>query len=149
MIPGGGTGPEVCVATCKEGIYDGKGGSFSQPWPITFGPDGLVYVGDTGANRISVHDPDGTWLRVFARDVVTGGGTGFAIPVQGRRDLLRLSLPGTGPCFLSGELKNCPGIRHMMSAVRWNWLPLTGPRWMDCTSGISPNCTRPGRYCGI
>ncbi len=79
VIPGGGTGPEVCVATCKEGIYDGKGGSFSQPWPITFGPDGLVYVGDTGANRISVHDPDGTWLRVFARDVVTGGGTGFEV----------------------------------------------------------------------
>jgi len=79
VIPGGGTGPEVCVATCKEGIGGGAGGALEQPWPITFGPDGLVYVGDASANRISVHDLDGTWRRVFARDVVAGGGTGFEV----------------------------------------------------------------------
>lgn len=81
VIPGGGTGPEICTTTttCKAGAYDGKGGSFAQVWPLTFGPDGLVYVADSSAHRISVHQPNGTWLRTFGKDVDAGGGSVFEV----------------------------------------------------------------------
>ena len=81
VIPGGGTGPEVCTATttCQKGVNDGTGGSFAQVWPLTFGPDGLVYVADSGGGRIAVYEPSGIWLRTFGEDVVTGGDTGFEV----------------------------------------------------------------------
>ncbi len=82
VIPGGSVGPEVCtIATgCQDGTFSAAGGAFSQGWPLSFGPDGLVYVADAGNSRISVHDPSGEWLRVIGQDVSTGTpGTGFEI----------------------------------------------------------------------
>lgn len=79
VVPGGDTGPEVCTTSCKEGLANGLGGSFTDLWPMTFGPDGLLYVDDTSAQWISVFRPDGTWLRQFGKDVVDGGGTGFEV----------------------------------------------------------------------
>ena len=37
VIPGGGTGPEVCVASCKAGIDGTEGGDLRRPKAIAVG----------------------------------------------------------------------------------------------------------------
>ncbi len=46
----------------------GAPGLFWGPRDIAIGPDGLVYVSDTGNKRIQVFDPDGTFVRTFGAE---------------------------------------------------------------------------------
>ncbi len=80
VVPGGTAGPEICTiaTTCQDGVSSAAGGAFGQGWPLSFGPDGRVYVGDSSNNRISIHERNGKWLRVVGEDVnAATPGTGF------------------------------------------------------------------------
>jgi tripartite motif-containing protein 71 len=81
VIPGGGTGFEVCTTatTCKAGVPGGGAGQLNFPGGISTDAAGNLYVGDAGNNRISVFTADGTFLRAFGFDVIPGGGTGFEV----------------------------------------------------------------------
>ena len=43
------------------------GGHFNQPWGISVGPDGNVYVADTWNHRIQVFTPDGQFIRAWGQ----------------------------------------------------------------------------------
>lgn len=75
-----GTGFEICVAAdgdvCKAGVGGGGAGQFPNPMrgiaidQIT----GDVYV--TGADRVQRFAADGTWERLWGRNVIAPGGAG-------------------------------------------------------------------------
>jgi DNA-binding beta-propeller fold protein YncE len=87
VLEGGGTGFEFCVAgagTCQAGTIGGTKGEMDRPTGIAVGPNGEVYVADYGNDRIQEFTTDGTFIRMWGKDVVvTGGaedhGAGFEI----------------------------------------------------------------------
>jgi NHL repeat len=52
VIPGGGTGFEVCGASCKQGLEGGTAGQLSVPGGIAIDCRGSIYVADTGNDRV-------------------------------------------------------------------------------------------------
>jgi hypothetical protein len=52
VVPGGGTGYEVCASNCKAGLFGDGDGQFSAAYGIAFSPRGGIYVSDTGNARI-------------------------------------------------------------------------------------------------
>jgi DNA-binding beta-propeller fold protein YncE len=79
VVPGGGTGPEVCTTSCQAGSTGGGPGEFQAIEGVEVSAAGLVFVADYGAVRIAVFDTAGQFVRAFGKDVVPGGGTGFEI----------------------------------------------------------------------
>jgi DNA-binding beta-propeller fold protein YncE len=80
VVPGGGTGFEVCTDACKAGVSGDNAGGINNPWGMAWGPvDGNLYVTDVSNERISVYTPDGGFVHAFGADVVPGGGTGFEV----------------------------------------------------------------------
>ncbi len=77
VTPGGGTEFEICTASCKAGIDGEEGGDLRRPSGIAVAPSGDVYVTETINDRISQFTATGDFVRVFGRDVDSGGGSGF------------------------------------------------------------------------
>ena len=48
-----------------KGAVNQKQGSFWGPRDLALGPDGLLYVTDTGNKRVEVFEPDGKFVRAF------------------------------------------------------------------------------------
>ncbi|MEZ5304874.1 MAG: SdrD B-like domain-containing protein [Verrucomicrobiales bacterium] len=48
------------------------GASVADPRGITFGPDGKIYVTWQGGNKITRHEPDGTFLNIFVDNGAAG-----------------------------------------------------------------------------
>ncbi|MBP7690743.1 MAG: TIGR03663 family protein [Anaerolineales bacterium] len=44
-----------------------EGGTFNEPWGLTVGPDGAVYVADLWNHRIQKFDADGRFIRMWGR----------------------------------------------------------------------------------
>ncbi len=61
-----GTKPGVTYAG-QWGSFGNNHGQFSNPQGIAIGPDGIVYVLDTGNNRVQVFNATGTFLRQWGR----------------------------------------------------------------------------------
>ncbi len=59
-----------------DGPGTGEHPRFDRPMGAAFGPDGTIYIADTGNDRICVFDRDGGFLREF-------GGHGIAKPLPG------------------------------------------------------------------
>src|SRR5687767_12942287 len=80
VISGGATDPEICTvaANCKFGVSSGLGGEMQGAQGIATDAAGNVYVAEF-TNRIEKFDADGTFLRAWGMDVVTGGATGFEV----------------------------------------------------------------------
>ena len=103
-----GTGYEICVAangdTCKagSGAQTGNGGDIN-PNGIGVDSNDNVYVTDgSNAERIQKFDSNGDFLRLWGKDVVNGGGTGFEICVDGV-DTCKIGITSTG---LAGEFND-------------------------------------------
>ncbi len=75
----GGTGFELCAvpANCKAGVAGGAAGELSTPQGVAAEESGVVYVTDTGNNRVQKYSSTGTFQRTWGKDVDTGGGSGF------------------------------------------------------------------------
>lgn len=67
-------GGDICVAAsaCLEGVASGAAASLAGPKGIAFGPEGNLFVADSGNNRIAVYSPDGLFLRAFGWHVNAG-----------------------------------------------------------------------------
>jgi tripartite motif-containing protein 71 len=77
--PGAGQGPaRIEPVLVIDGPGTGAVPRFSQPMGVSFGPDGRIYVTDTGNNRVCVFDARGVFLFEF-------GTFGVAKPMPGGR----------------------------------------------------------------
>jgi hypothetical protein len=76
---GGGSGFEVCTATCQAGTAGSGPGGLDLPWGLAVSAAGDVYVPDLNNNRISQYTAAGTFIRAWGKDVDPGGGTGFEV----------------------------------------------------------------------
>ena len=74
VVPGGGTGPEVCKEECQEGddSQDGAGDQGSI-LDTEVSPDGRIYASDESNSRISVYTMKGKFLFAFGDDVNPAG----------------------------------------------------------------------------
>jgi DNA-binding beta-propeller fold protein YncE len=75
----GGGDAETCTAGCSVGLEGDRAGEFSNPAGVAVGPDGSIYVADSGNLRIQQFTADGQFVRAWGQDVVVGGSTGFEI----------------------------------------------------------------------
>jgi sugar lactone lactonase YvrE len=79
VINGGGTGFEVCTATCKAGDPGGGLGDLVQANDVAVA-DGVISVADRNNHRVSQFSVTGpSPLRAFGFDVDPAGGAGFEI----------------------------------------------------------------------
>lgn len=60
---GGQLAPAATVILNAGGIAGAGAGTLSSPRNVAAGPDGLIYVADSGNHRIQVFDRDGTFVR--------------------------------------------------------------------------------------
>jgi DNA-binding beta-propeller fold protein YncE len=69
-------GGDICIAAsgCLEGVADGAAASLAGPKGIAFGPEGNLFVADTGDNRIAVYSLGGVFIRAFGKGVNAGVG---------------------------------------------------------------------------
>ena len=77
---GDGT-PDTCTvaADCQAGTIGSAAGQFFGAALVGADNAGNVYVPDSGNHRAQKFDSNGNFLRMWGRDVVTGGGTGAEI----------------------------------------------------------------------
>jgi hypothetical protein len=73
--------PASVAAQIKPDLHFGSNGSeageFQIPVSIEVGPNGDIYAGDAGTNRVSQFASDGTFIRAWGFDVDPAGGMGF------------------------------------------------------------------------
>ena len=75
VIPGGGTGFEICTAAtlpCTAGLVGGGAGEFDRPTRVEVDGSGNVYVVEQFNHRVQKFATDGTWLGTWGRGVDTG-----------------------------------------------------------------------------
>ncbi len=102
VVPGGGTGPETCVAGCKEGETGPAAGELSGATSIAVSGN-AVYVSEDGNARISrFNATTGAFQVMGGRDVQPGGAQIGETCVAACQAALR----GSGP----GELDEPRGI---------------------------------------
>ena len=97
VLPTGGDGPEVCTTSCQQGEQGSARGELRFAWGIALSPDGnQVYVADYLNRRIQQFTTDGTFVRMWGRDVnATEPGTEFEICED--TDTCKVGVAGTGP----------------------------------------------------
>jgi DNA-binding beta-propeller fold protein YncE len=69
-------GGDICTADsgCGEGLADDSAGGMFEPEGAAFGPEGNLFVSDSGNARIDVYTAAGTFLYAFGKAVNTGAG---------------------------------------------------------------------------
>ena len=77
--PGGGTGFEICTATCKAGVAGGAAGQLNFPRAVALDAAGNLHVAERENHRVSIFTPQNGFVRAFGFDVDPGGGAGFEI----------------------------------------------------------------------
>lgn len=78
VSPSGGSGFEVCTATCQAGVDGSAAGDMNFLWDVAVSPGGeWVYVSDYFNARVNQYESDGDFVRSWGWDVVPGGATGF------------------------------------------------------------------------
>ncbi len=84
VVVGGVTGSEVCTvaAACKAGVSGTLAGELSYPQGVAVDGSGDVHVAEGVNQRIQVFDVfdvNSTFVRMWGKDVVVGGGTGSEV----------------------------------------------------------------------
>ena len=111
VIPGGGTGFEICTASCKAGVAGNGAGQLSDPPGVATDCRGAVYVADFANHRIQRFGEPGTPLPPCPTpgDTPPGGAPSneFTIGKLKRNTdkgtaKLTVELPGAGELELSG-----------------------------------------------
>lgn len=69
-------GSNVCTTAsgCKAGTTAADAGAFSETSDVDIGPDGSLFIANSGNNRIDVFSPDGAFIRAFGKGVNPAGG---------------------------------------------------------------------------
>lgn len=78
VVQGGDTVAGIKPLLTIQGPGEGEHPTFNRPLGAAFGPDGRIYVADTGNNRVCVFDSEGKFLFEF-------GGQGIAKPLPGAK----------------------------------------------------------------
>jgi sugar lactone lactonase YvrE len=73
-VSSGAAGGDVCTSECQAGEASGVAGAMREPYDVTIGPDGDLYVADYGNARVDVFTAQGAFLRAFGKDVNPAGG---------------------------------------------------------------------------
>lgn len=76
VVPGGGSGPEVCTTSCQEGENGDAAGELDGILESEVSPNGRIYVSEESNSRISVFKLNGAFLFAFGDDVDPAGLTG-------------------------------------------------------------------------
>ncbi len=81
VVTGDPTGFEVCTvaANCQFGVAGGLAGELDGAFGVGVDAANDVYVADGGNQRIQVFDSQGGFKRMWGRDVVNSGGTGWEL----------------------------------------------------------------------
>jgi hypothetical protein len=81
VVPGGGTGLEVCTQAtgCKRGVAGGAAGQLDRPAYVAGDGVGSLYVTDERNHRVNQFTTEGTFVRAWGFNVVPGGTTQFEI----------------------------------------------------------------------
>jgi hypothetical protein len=70
------SGGDICtsVSGCEGGFAGTSSGAMSSPKGVAFGPEGNLFVADSGNDRVDVYTPEGIFLRAFGKSVNAGPG---------------------------------------------------------------------------
>jgi NHL repeat len=82
VIPGGGTGFEVCTmaTTCQTATSGSAAGQFLSPYDVAANTAGdRLYVPEAGNNRVSQFNATPDFVNAWGFDVIPGGGAGFEV----------------------------------------------------------------------
>jgi tripartite motif-containing protein 71 len=66
--------PELCTTECLAGEGSGAAGDMLNPWNLTIGPDGTLYVTEYSNSRVDAFTVEGEFLYAFGKEVNPAGG---------------------------------------------------------------------------
>jgi hypothetical protein len=95
VVPGGGSGPEVCTTSCQGGTGGAGAGELDSPDAPTFDGAGNLHVGEQENRRASVFTPGGTFRFAYGADVIPGGSAAFELCTTSCQDGASGSAVGT------------------------------------------------------
>jgi tripartite motif-containing protein 71 len=79
VVPGDGTGSEVCTTSCQFGSSGDAPGELSSPDALALDGAGDLHVGDQDNNSVSVFTASGSFVHAYGQNVIPGGGSGFEV----------------------------------------------------------------------
>jgi hypothetical protein len=109
--------PDVCTTACGPGDESGAAGAMDEPYGITFGPEGDLYVTDARNYRVDVFTAQGQFLFAFGKGVSPAGGD-VCTAVTGCREGLHengggeMRLPSAVAITPSGDVYVAEGVNN-------------------------------------
>jgi hypothetical protein len=114
--------PDVCTTACGAGDESGVAGAMDEPYGITAGPEGDLFVTDARNNRIDVFTGLGQFLYALGKEVDSAGGD-VCSTVTGCRQGLdgngggEMTLPSAVVVAPSGEVYVAEGVTNRVQEL--------------------------------